>query len=892
MLAARLIELGNADRVVAMKFPAYYVRHESKVLWLLHQFRQAYELWGTPYQDLPSTPEGERVRQAIADADNRFLREPERVYTNSKIVGERLRSANGIESEVLYPPLGDSDGFRCDSYGDFVFYPSRLTEGKRQHLLVEAMAHVRGNARLVLAGSPDNPEYLERLEETIERAGVGDRVELRSDWISEQDKRDLYANALASAYTPYDEDSYGYVSLESFHSRKPVLTCTDSGGTLELIQDGVNGRVLPPEPQAIAQAIDELHADKKRAAAMGEAGYQRLTEMQINWDTVIEKLTRMRIAWFTPFSLRSAIGEYSKHVTDELARRCEVAVWSADEEESRPTDLRQVDFARNPEALAELPDYDLAVYNLGDHAEYHGQIYEVARTRPGLVILHDRTYQNLFASHWFSRRESNRYVERMEAFYGPEGRDVARDAVEGRRPKVWSSDDESLRFPLFEEALTGALGAVTHSVGHAETVRRRWFGPVRPLEFPSYARMPEAPTADRDPGEEDRVTLLTLGYVNRNKRIDRVVDVLARNPDLAQRVRYLVVGPHNPASPYLAELQALVRNRGVEGSVQLLGYQPDETVDRLLAGADVFVNLRYPSLESASASLVEQLGYGRPIVVYDTGSFAELSDDVVAKVPTDDPKALEATLRRLVDDPEARRGIGAAAREEAERRSVGRFADGFLGFVEEVRAWRPRVELCNRVATELAGMAVDPGLPAVDAVSRALDAIIGGRSAAESVELREVGPADADALARFFERNDHPDVVAGFDPFPLTGEVARKIALEPRRDRFYATVLDGRVVAMSMLRGWDEGFDVPSFGIVVDRRHHGQGLGSQLTDFTIAEAARLGTERVRLSVYGDNPVARGMYESRGFEVTSQDPVTHDGRSTERLVMVKELGSGR
>jgi hypothetical protein len=48
MLAARLLHIRSADRVVAMKFPAYYIRHESKVLWLLHQFRQAYELWGTP----------------------------------------------------------------------------------------------------------------------------------------------------------------------------------------------------------------------------------------------------------------------------------------------------------------------------------------------------------------------------------------------------------------------------------------------------------------------------------------------------------------------------------------------------------------------------------------------------------------------------------------------------------------------------------------------------------------------------------------------------------------------------------------------------------------------------------------------------------------------------
>jgi glycosyltransferase involved in cell wall biosynthesis len=289
ILAARLIHLEEADRVIAMKFPAYFVPHHSKVLWLLHQFRQAYDFWATPHAEIPDTPSGRRIRDAIVAADNTFLPEAERIYTNSTVTADRLRRFNGLESEVLYPPLSDPD-FRVDGYGDYIFAPSRLSAIKRQALLVEAMAHVRSPVRLVVAGPPDEPMQLERLQRLVAERDLGARVELLGSWISEERKRELFAGALACAYIPYDEDSYGYVTLESFHARKPVVTCTDSGGTLELVENAVNGAVVEPDPEALARAFDELMEDKARAQRLGEAAFARLAELEISWDTVVERL--------------------------------------------------------------------------------------------------------------------------------------------------------------------------------------------------------------------------------------------------------------------------------------------------------------------------------------------------------------------------------------------------------------------------------------------------------------------------------------------------------------------------------------------------------------------------------------------------------------------------
>jgi glycosyltransferase involved in cell wall biosynthesis len=291
MLAARLVRLANVDRVVALKFPAYYVPHENKVLWLLHQFRQAYDLWGTPYQDIPNTPTGHLVREAVLDSDRRYLGEAKHIYTNSRIVGQRLRLYSGFESDVLFPPLFDSTPYNCESYGDYFFFPSRITAGKRQHVAVEAMAGVKSSARLVIAGQAETPEDLGRLMSVVHEHNLENRVEVIPKWITDEEKLRLLAGARGVIYLPFGEDSYGYVTLEAFHARKPVITLADSGGTLELIEDRRNGRVAI-DVDELSGAIDELAEDRALAERLGQAAHDTIDELGISWDRVIQCLTK------------------------------------------------------------------------------------------------------------------------------------------------------------------------------------------------------------------------------------------------------------------------------------------------------------------------------------------------------------------------------------------------------------------------------------------------------------------------------------------------------------------------------------------------------------------------------------------------------------------------
>jgi glycosyltransferase involved in cell wall biosynthesis len=289
IVAARLWRIGEADRVIALKFPAYCLEHPDKVVWMLHQHRPAYDLWDHALGGLRQSAKGEATRDAVRRADGAWLGEARRVHTISRVVTDRLRRFNGIESTVLSPPLPDPSGWSAGPYGDYLFYPSRLAANKRQRLVVEAMRHVRSGARLVLAGAAATPADEEALRSAIARHGLGDRVTLIARWLPEAEKRELLAGALAVPFVPFDED-YGYVALEAAAAARPVIACTDSGGTELVVRDGETGIVCEPDPRAIAEAIDRLMADRREAQRLGRNARDLLESLDLRWERVAQEL--------------------------------------------------------------------------------------------------------------------------------------------------------------------------------------------------------------------------------------------------------------------------------------------------------------------------------------------------------------------------------------------------------------------------------------------------------------------------------------------------------------------------------------------------------------------------------------------------------------------------
>ncbi|MBF0474927.1 MAG: glycosyltransferase family 4 protein [Deltaproteobacteria bacterium] len=274
------------DIVICLKFPTYYLRHSHKVVWLLHQHRAVYELWGinSPADHVPA-PEEVRLKEDITRRDTVHLAGCKKIYTISRRVSERLQIYNGLKSTPLYHPPAWLGRFYHAPAWPYIFCPSRLEGLKRQDLLIKAMKLATSPVKALIAGDGgDRP----RLEQLIRELDVGDSVRLLGR-ISEAEMVTAYAHCLATFFGPYDED-LGYVTLEAMLSAKPVITCHDSGGSLEFAVDGETGRIVPPEPAAIAAAIDELYHNQKLARQMGANGLEQYHRMNISWENVIDKL--------------------------------------------------------------------------------------------------------------------------------------------------------------------------------------------------------------------------------------------------------------------------------------------------------------------------------------------------------------------------------------------------------------------------------------------------------------------------------------------------------------------------------------------------------------------------------------------------------------------------
>lgn len=286
--AWRLLDLSESngqpiDLVIATKFPTYFARHPNKVAWVIHQHRAAYELAGTPFSDFQHTDEDVALRRQIIELDTKMLGECRRLFANARNTAARIERFNGLGAEPLYHPPRLASRLRRGSAGSYVLSIGRLEAVKRVDLAIRAMAHAPADLTLTIAGSGTCRRQFEALTESL---GLAGRVVFLGE-VGDDEIIDLYAGALGVIFPPYDED-YGYVTLEAFLSGKPVVTTTDAGGPNEFVIDGVNGYVTPPEPEALGAALALLHGDRTRAAALGDAGFERART--VTWSGVIEQL--------------------------------------------------------------------------------------------------------------------------------------------------------------------------------------------------------------------------------------------------------------------------------------------------------------------------------------------------------------------------------------------------------------------------------------------------------------------------------------------------------------------------------------------------------------------------------------------------------------------------
>lgn len=281
----------KVDLVIATKFPSYFAKHPRKSVWLVHQHRPAYDLFGTRFSDFSDDPRDEVIRRKLLDGDTTVLSEAQYLSGISQNVVDRLKTFHSLNAEVLYPPLPLGTQYHCEASEPYVLSVGRICSIKRIDFLIKALPMVHEFVKLKIAGTADEPGVMEYLQNEIAKHHLTHRVEFLGR-VSDEELLKLYANCRCVYYAPFNED-YGYVTLEAFASSKPLVTAHDSGGVLEFARDGENSLIVEPTLDGISKGINQFIEDEDKAKRFGRNGHeliQNLGVLSYGWEKVIQGL--------------------------------------------------------------------------------------------------------------------------------------------------------------------------------------------------------------------------------------------------------------------------------------------------------------------------------------------------------------------------------------------------------------------------------------------------------------------------------------------------------------------------------------------------------------------------------------------------------------------------
>jgi len=366
----------------------------------------------------------------------------------------------------------------------------------------------------------------------------------------------------------------------------------------------------------------------------------------------------LKVDLFTPWPpQRSGIADYAYRLAGGLlAHQVEVEVFTA---------------AASPELLdgcaihvmtadsGSLPGSEaLPVFQLGNNVAFHAFQPRALARLGGLVHLHDPVLHHLHVGRTLAAGAGG-YWDDLEFWYGRAIAHTCKRMVELNIPP-WSNAAVTA-IPLFEPYLQFADAVVVHSQSALRTIRERMPalpGFCLPQSYPLDAPAPHAPRRSGQP-----LRLGVFGWVEPHKRVDQIFAAMAELRRRGVDVRLDICGPSGET---MGELVHQIRELGLSSVVQLHGHLAHEAFIAEIAGVDLCVNLRDPTMGETSAVVTQAMQLGTPVIVTDVGWYAELPDFVL-KVPAG-PAAVDALvshLARLDQDRELLSALSESTRRYA-----------------------------------------------------------------------------------------------------------------------------------------------------------------------------------------------------------------------------------
>ena len=440
----------------------------------------------------------------------------------------------------------------------------------------------------------------------------------------------------------------------------------------------------------------------------------------------------MKIAWYTPYSEHSAIGRFSQRVVAALrSLQTEVTVVRC---ERKTSDIRAIsalkddrdwvwaeDFGRNP--IKKLNSFDIAIYNLGDHFDFHAFSILHQKRVPGITVLHDYSLHNALHNYCLSNaEESNDYREHLYSEFGHEALEAMDEMYLQDQPARWWNQ-EIARFPLFRWAMMDTLGTVTHANHYRGVVADQIGCPTTTIPLAYDAITDAKPAAT--PLQDEKFTIITVGNVNSNKRYSAIIRAIHESPLLRKQCRYRIVGSSDDRA--VEQLQQEVEQLEHPIDVSFTGRVDHETLEREVSQAHIISCLRYPALEGASASVIEGLRSNRPVIVSDNGCYQEIPDDLTFKVsPPKEHQELTRQLEWIVNHYDSAKQQAVRANQWAtERHCPKAYSKAMLEFIDLVLYNAPVLRTSDRVAAALKTWGIEANSPLLERIDVGMQDLFG-----------------------------------------------------------------------------------------------------------------------------------------------------------------------
>ncbi len=387
----------------------------------------------------------------------------------------------------------------------------------------------------------------------------------------------------------------------------------------------------------------------------------------------------MKIAYFTPLNpVSSGISDYSEELLPFLSKYFEIDVyidssWNPENNEIKdkfkviPFDINKFDEAQ----------YDEIVYHMGNDYSAHKYIYQSLKKFPGVVVLHDYSLQGFYAERYDETGDFDSYRNLLVRYYKDTGKQIAERTRLKLPNPIWESE-KALDYPLNEEVLEQAKAVIVHSDFVKEMVSSKVNKLVVKINHHGHINKEFNPEKTRkNLGiEKDELFICSAGYINKNKRYESILSALLDIEEF--KFKYLIAGK---------DRGKLLDNylKGEEPNIIRLGHLPIEKLEEIISASDICINLRYPTMGESSGSLLRMMGYGKPTLITNYGSYAEFPDYCTIKISPDidEKEMIKRSVTSLALDDDFRLSLGREAKNFIEQNcDIKKCAREYAGFIK------------------------------------------------------------------------------------------------------------------------------------------------------------------------------------------------------------------